>query len=399
MIEYIKRSAWIFVAMFVCATSLHAASFDCGKAVSRIERIICADDELSKLDEALGKAYQQALERSVDEKQIVTKEQKQWLKDIRNACLDTGCMKTTYQERINKLGMAVGQVPAKGSDSNYTTQTQTAIPPKQPLSQKTSLCTPESLCDQVTLMYSEDDSICKPLLQVYQQLWDMRKKKNRFWLDYYWEDYHPDVFAKAGFVPPPALRDEQHKYISTERSQSGELAIVFYKLELDQKVAAQTVLVQDNPFASHGAYSTSVYISKPGEDISTECPQDTVHDAASPDAYGDICSTRNSFNQLAFAADFRFYGEDDIRAETLIAHEYYFEKENTDEKFSHVSHGEIVPIDIGIGKSTIQRVYLFHKQPIFTARVEGNAVVYRIRNGSQMDEVCYFASNVAKISH
>jgi uncharacterized protein len=401
-ISGMKCIVYLFGSL-VLTLPAQAASFDCDKAASKIEKLICGDNELSKLDETLSKTYQQALERN-DDKQKATKEQRQWLKEVRNACRDMDCLKAAYQERINKLDMMAGQALAHGSDKGNTAQAKAS----HPSSQKTSLCTPESLCDKVTLMYSEDDSICKPLLQVYQLLRD----KNKIDKEYkarskahpsfkgYWEDYYPEVFIKAGFVPPLPLRDEQHKYIPTESSKSGELASVYYRLKLDQNVAAQTVLLQDYSFAGHGDYSSSVYISKPGEDISTECHQDfSLHDSASPDAYGEICSTRNSFNQLAFAADFRFDGEEDIHAETLISHEYYFEKENTDEKFSKVLLGEIVPIDIGINNSKIQRVYLFHNQPIFTARVDGDAVVYRIKNSSQMDDVCYFASNVVRNSH
>jgi uncharacterized protein len=43
------------------ATNMHAASFDCGKAASEVEKLICGDDELSKLDDSLSEAYQEAL--------------------------------------------------------------------------------------------------------------------------------------------------------------------------------------------------------------------------------------------------------------------------------------------------------------------------------------------------
>lgn len=38
----------------------HAASFDCTKASSKMEKTICGDPELSKLDEQLGGAYKTA---------------------------------------------------------------------------------------------------------------------------------------------------------------------------------------------------------------------------------------------------------------------------------------------------------------------------------------------------
>ncbi len=40
---------------------IHAASFDCSKATSEVEKLICGDEELSKLDDSLNKAYLERL--------------------------------------------------------------------------------------------------------------------------------------------------------------------------------------------------------------------------------------------------------------------------------------------------------------------------------------------------
>ena len=42
---------------FVFPSILHAASFDCEKAVSKIEKIICLDREVSDLDSNLGRLF------------------------------------------------------------------------------------------------------------------------------------------------------------------------------------------------------------------------------------------------------------------------------------------------------------------------------------------------------
>ncbi len=415
------KSAIVIMWWLVLGISAQAASLNCSNTASKIDKLICDDDELMKLDGTLSKAYQQSLEQS-DNNRKATEDQQKWLKEVRNLCKDAECLKLSYQDRISKLlesGIAINGAenmltlltPVTGENGKINDdQSHSTHPKKHSPHQKTSLCTPQSLCDKVTLIYSEDDSICKPILQVYQQLWDKNKKDKKYKArsqahpSYkgYWEDYYPEIFIKAGFVPPLPLRDEQHKYIPTEKSKPSDLgdSIVFYKLRLDPNVAEQTVLLRDYPFASHGDYSSNIYISKPGEDILTACSQDFFsHDAASPDDYRKSCSAGTSYNKLAFATDFRWGGDQDIHAETLISDDYYFEKDHTGEEFSKVLLGEIVQTDIGIGKSTIQRVYLFHNRPIFTARDDGDAVVYRIKNGSQMDDVCYFASNVVKISH
>jgi uncharacterized protein len=396
---------------------LQAASFDCVKAASKIEKIICGNDELSRLDEDLNKIYKQALERS-DDKQKETKEQRRWLKEARNTCQDIGCLKTAYQERINRLGTIAGQKLADGSDNGNAARKQAALPPKRPPSQKTSLCTPESLCDKVTLMYSEDDSICKPLLKVYQQLFEKNKKDREYnsrsqshpSTKVYWEDYYQEVFIKSGFVSPPPLRDDQHEYVS---SKDGELGTAYYRLRLDPNVAEQTVLIQDYPYGSRGAYSSDVYISKPGEDISTKCSLDQfalIHGFIDQsggiyDFRQDSCGNQGrTYNELAFATAFNMAnGSDHIpHAETLIEEKYVFNKGNTGKEFSYIINGDVRSTDMGIYSNAeiIQRIYMLQNKPIFTARDGHNqSVVYQIKNGSQMNDICYFSTNVAKISH
>jgi len=85
-------------------TTAHAASFDCGKATSEVEKLICGDDELSKLDDSLNKAYLQALKRPDMEKQTI-KSQRLWVMQVRNACKDAECLKIAYQIRLNELGL------------------------------------------------------------------------------------------------------------------------------------------------------------------------------------------------------------------------------------------------------------------------------------------------------
>jgi ankyrin repeat protein/uncharacterized protein len=83
----------------------HAASFDCGKAESEVEKMICSDDELSRLDESLHKAYLEALKRT-DIKNQMIKSQRQWLKNERDACQNAECIRNAYEIRIKELGLS-----------------------------------------------------------------------------------------------------------------------------------------------------------------------------------------------------------------------------------------------------------------------------------------------------
>lgn len=47
----------------LCLSGAHAASFDCGKARTAVEKAICRDPALGRLDEAIGQAYRSLLEK------------------------------------------------------------------------------------------------------------------------------------------------------------------------------------------------------------------------------------------------------------------------------------------------------------------------------------------------
>jgi uncharacterized protein len=90
--------------LLVVAGSLYGASFDCSKAASKVEKMICGDAELSRLDETLNHAYLQALDRA-DIKEQTIESQRQWLENERNACQNAECIKKAYKARIRELGL------------------------------------------------------------------------------------------------------------------------------------------------------------------------------------------------------------------------------------------------------------------------------------------------------
>jgi uncharacterized protein len=80
-----------------------AASFPCEKAQSRIEKAICADAEVSTLDEHLGRYYQAARAALRESVQCLAGDQRQWLSSVRNKCADAGCLRKVYLERLGEL--------------------------------------------------------------------------------------------------------------------------------------------------------------------------------------------------------------------------------------------------------------------------------------------------------
>lgn len=96
-----RRLVAIFSAL--AAFGAHAASFDCAKAQSRVEKLICGDAEVSTLDEYLGRYYYGARETLREAAPCLAADQKQWLSSVRNACADAGCLRKAYLERLSEL--------------------------------------------------------------------------------------------------------------------------------------------------------------------------------------------------------------------------------------------------------------------------------------------------------
>lgn len=94
---------YIAAMLFVTASGVcNAASFDCAKATTRTEKLICDDAELSKLDEQLSAAYQEAMVKGVN-KDSVKQWQKGWLFFTRDDCANVSCLKKAYASHIVEL--------------------------------------------------------------------------------------------------------------------------------------------------------------------------------------------------------------------------------------------------------------------------------------------------------
>ena len=107
---------------FSCAT--HAASFDCKKAQSKMEKAICENPKISKLDEELAENYQVAKGKlSADAQKVFVNGQRSWVKFLSASCFTdfqakpaskedaAKCLETEYKARVAGLkstGSVVG---------------------------------------------------------------------------------------------------------------------------------------------------------------------------------------------------------------------------------------------------------------------------------------------------
>lgn len=87
----------------------HAASFDCAKAATTIEKQICADHQLSALDQQLAQSYKDSRTNSANA-DLLKSEQRAWLVTVRNRCENAECLRQAYSDRISALAVTpVGQ--------------------------------------------------------------------------------------------------------------------------------------------------------------------------------------------------------------------------------------------------------------------------------------------------
>ena len=106
-----KRIKWFVLAVLAIQTTAQAASFDCSKASSNVEKIVCDTPSLSELDDELGTSYEEATHLANDEQQNrLETDQKYWLKHARNQCADVTCIKQAYQTRLAYLQNPLSKV-------------------------------------------------------------------------------------------------------------------------------------------------------------------------------------------------------------------------------------------------------------------------------------------------
>lgn len=89
----------VFVVSLVSLPT-HGASFDCTKAKTTVEKTICADPKLSKLDEEVNAAYSAA--KNAGNSDVISVQQRAWLKE-RNACKTSDCIEIVYARRLKEL--------------------------------------------------------------------------------------------------------------------------------------------------------------------------------------------------------------------------------------------------------------------------------------------------------
>jgi len=109
----IRRFAVASALALLSAAHAHAASFDCGHAVTASEKAICANQPLNVLDQRMSYKYFQLLAlvgQSGQRDQFKT-DQVYWLKNNRDKCgPDTICLRGVLNDRIQQLDGYIASV-------------------------------------------------------------------------------------------------------------------------------------------------------------------------------------------------------------------------------------------------------------------------------------------------
>ncbi|WP_395683583.1 lysozyme inhibitor LprI family protein [Dokdonella sp.] len=103
------------VALSLATGTATAASFDCGKATTRIEHAVCANTRLSQLDEQLAQAYRSAVGSA--QAGSIRQTQRDWMR-TRDACASDACLEREYAQRLAAL-QAPANAPAGDVSGTY----------------------------------------------------------------------------------------------------------------------------------------------------------------------------------------------------------------------------------------------------------------------------------------
>jgi uncharacterized protein len=111
-------SKFAVLSLAFTAPLASAASFDCAKASSAVEKMVCANPDLSRQDDYLNGSYQRAVAR-VGNTAALRASQRAWLKSgALNDCKTAECVKLAYGTRVKLLDDAV-KSPWNGQYARY----------------------------------------------------------------------------------------------------------------------------------------------------------------------------------------------------------------------------------------------------------------------------------------
>ena len=111
----------LFILLLLNYETVFSAGFDCSKASTKIEKLICQDSLLNKLDEELSNVFNQ-LKKDLPTNQFnaIKKTQIQWIKSRnKSLCKDTQSCSIAYNQQIRKLQNKMKESCLKEANGNF----------------------------------------------------------------------------------------------------------------------------------------------------------------------------------------------------------------------------------------------------------------------------------------
>jgi uncharacterized protein len=96
------RIAFLLGLLAFCGAA-SAASFDCNRARSSAEKVVCSNPELSDLDDTLGRYYSGAMAALRENGVCLREDQQRWLGAKRAPCNGPACLREVYLQRLAEL--------------------------------------------------------------------------------------------------------------------------------------------------------------------------------------------------------------------------------------------------------------------------------------------------------
>jgi uncharacterized protein len=123
-------SSLLTAACLLFPLAAHAVSFDCRKAHSPTEQLICNDPELSAADDQLGALYQNVQSVTKNRRALRTERDQDWQWRETN-CSDKKCLLTWYWNREEELTRQLAQLSKDDSGKSSTDDDGAKNPPPQ----------------------------------------------------------------------------------------------------------------------------------------------------------------------------------------------------------------------------------------------------------------------------
>lgn len=94
----------VLVSLALVSTVSVSASFDCRKASTFVEKAICSDSLLERLDESLSENYNDMMASNIgaSARKDLRSTQRKWLSE-RNKCQNSKCVEKMYRKRMDEI--------------------------------------------------------------------------------------------------------------------------------------------------------------------------------------------------------------------------------------------------------------------------------------------------------